>query len=91
MSVRETEAYVKTLLSEKPKKEENNVATKNMSVFYTDIENKLKGILGAKIEIKAKNNEKGKIEINYFSQDELERITESYIPLTDNRKEVYYE
>lgn len=76
MSVRETEAYVKTLLSEKPKKEENNVATKNMSVFYTDIENKLKGILGAKIEIKAKNNEKGKIEINYFSQDELERITE---------------
>ncbi|MBP3326181.1 MAG: ParB/RepB/Spo0J family partition protein [Coprococcus sp.] len=76
MSVRETEAYVKTLLSEKPKKEGDNVATKNMSVFYTDIENKLKGILGAKIEIKAKNNEKGKIEINYFSQDELERITE---------------
>lgn len=76
MSVRETEAYVKTLLSEKPIKEDNNVATKNMSVFYTDIENKLKGILGAKIEIKAKNNEKGKIEINYFSQDELERITE---------------
>lgn len=76
MSVRETEAYVKALLSEKPVKEENNVATKNMSVFYTDIENKLKGILGAKIEIKAKNNEKGKIEINYFSQDELERITE---------------
>lgn len=76
MSVRETEAYVKALLSEKPVKEDNNVATKNMSVFYTDIENKLKGILGAKIEIKAKNNEKGKIEINYFSQDELERITE---------------
>ncbi len=76
MSVRETETYVKTLLSDKPIKEDNNVATKNMSVFYTDIENKLKGILGAKIEIKAKNNEKGKIEINYFSQDELERITE---------------
>lgn len=76
MSVRETEAYVKSLLNSKPENNKNNVATKDLSVFYADMENKLKSILGAKIEIKAKNNEKGKIEINYFSQDELERITE---------------
>lgn len=76
MSVRETEAYVKKILSDKQDKKDDNVATKNLSVFYTDIENKLKGILGAKIEIKAKTDDKGKIEINYYSQDELERITE---------------
>ena len=37
------------------------------------IENKLKTILGSKINVKAKTNNKGKIEIEYFSKDELER------------------
>lgn len=76
LSVRETEAYVKSLLEKKPDKEEKKQPDKDMSVFYSDIENKLKSILGAKIAIKASNNNKGKIEINYYSQDELDRITE---------------
>lgn len=75
LSVRDTEAFVKKLLSE-PKSKENNVATKSLDVFYMDIEKHLKDLLGAKIAIKARNNGKGKIEISYFSQDELERITE---------------
>ncbi len=75
LSVRDTELYVKKLLSA-PKPDDNNVATKSLAVFYTDIENRLKDLLGAKITIKARNNDKGKIEISYFSQDELERITE---------------
>ena len=57
-------------------KEEKQKPQKDLSVFYSDIENKLKSILGAKIAIKASNNDKGKIEINYYSQDELDRITE---------------
>lgn len=76
LSVRETEAYVKAILEKKPKKEEKQKPQKDLSVFYSDIENKLKSILGAKIAIKASNNDKGKIEINYYSQDELDRITE---------------
>ena len=76
LSVRETEAYVKSLLETKPEKEETKKSQKDLSVFYSDIENKLKSILGAKITIKASNNDKGKIEINYYSQDELDRITE---------------
>lgn len=76
LSVRETEAYVKSLLEKKPDKGEKKQPDKDMSVFYSDIENKLKSILGAKIAIKASNNNKGKIEINYYSQDELDRITE---------------
>lgn len=76
LSVRETEAYVKSILESKPEKNENDKPQKDMSVFYTDIENRLKTILGAKIAIKASNNGKGKIEINYYSQDELDRITE---------------
>lgn len=76
LSVRETEAYVKAILEKKPEKEEKQKLQKDLSVFYSDIENKLKSILGAKIAIKAFNNDKGKIEINYYSQDELDRITE---------------
>ncbi len=77
LSVRETEAYVKSILEAKPEEEKEKKETKtDLSVFYSDIENKLKSILGAKIAIKASNNNKGKIEINYYSQDELDRITE---------------
>lgn len=77
LSVRETEAYVKSILEAKPEEEKGKKETKaDLSVFYSDIENKLKSILGAKIAIKASNNNKGKIEINYYSQDELDRITE---------------
>lgn len=76
LSVRETEAYVKSILEKKPEKADKKPEEKDLSVFYSDIENRLKAILGAKIAIKASNNNKGKIEINYYSQDELDRITE---------------
>lgn len=76
LSVRDTEIYIKKLLSIPKESKENIVATNDLSVFYNDIESRLKDILGAKIAIKSKNNDKGKIEINYYSQDELERITE---------------
>ena len=76
LNVRDTEIYIKKLLSIPKESKENIVATNDLSIFYNDIESRLKDILGAKIAIKSKNNEKGKIEINYYSQDELERITE---------------
>ena len=76
LSVRDAEIYIKKLLSIPKESKENIVATNDLSIFYNDIESRLKDILGAKIAIKSKNNEKGKIEINYYSQDELERITE---------------
>lgn len=76
LSVRDTEIYIKKLLSNPKESKENIVATNDLSIFYNDIESRLKDILGAKIAIKSKNNDKGKIEINYYSQDELERITE---------------
>lgn len=76
LSVRDTEIYIKKLLSIPKESKENIVARNDLSIFYNDIESRLKDILGAKIAIKSKNNDKGKIEINYYSQDELERITE---------------
>ncbi len=73
MSVRETEKYVKKLLSTNG----NTVAateTPQNTEMYTFYENRMKEILGSKVQIKSKKNNKGKIEIEYYSQDELERL-----------------
>lgn len=72
LSVRQTEALVKKLNSA-PK---NPAAKEEIAhpYLYTDTEELLKQILGAKVSIKAKTNEKGKIEIEYFSSDELDTL-----------------
>ncbi len=74
LSVRETERLIKKILSAPIEKDV--VETIDHQFLYTEVENKLKTILGSKINVKAKTNNKGKIEIEYFSKDELERITE---------------
>lgn len=51
--------------------EEESLQEKSMITFF---ENKMKDILGSKVSIKNKKNNKGKIEIEYYSKDELERI-----------------
>ena len=42
--------------------------------LYKEIEENIKNIMGSKVKIKRKNNDKGKIEIEYYNQDDLERI-----------------
>lgn len=73
MTVREIEKLVKEILQ--PKKETRK-ETSNNNFLYHEIEEKIKNILGTKVAIKAKNNNKGKIELEYYSQEELERIIE---------------
>ncbi len=76
LSVRETESLVKKVLAEKDKKDEVPVKKPDNSVIYRDIENRMKDILGTKVEIKQKAKNKGRIEIEYYSMDELERLIE---------------
>lgn len=78
LSVRETEAYVKKLLNSKKKEDsvENNTDDKNdISFLYKELEERIKNTLGNKATIKAKNRNSGKVEIEYYSEDDLERIT----------------
>lgn len=77
LSVRETEKLVKKLQKQK-EEPSNNQENDNMSVFYEDVEQKLKNIMGTKVMIHQKDKEKGKIEIEYYSSDELERIIELF-------------
>lgn len=74
LSVRQTEALVKKInAGPKPKKEPDELAYRYL---YTDTEECLKEILGSKVSIKPKNNDKGKIEIEYYSQEELEALVD---------------
>ena len=43
-----------------------------------DIEEKIKGILGTKVYVNHKTGNKGKIEIEYYSNEELERLLELF-------------
>lgn len=75
ISVRETEKLIKKIQLEKveidyvEKKSENNY-----DKFYLDIQKNLENSLGTKVIIKNKKNNNGKIEIDYFSSEDLERI-----------------
>lgn len=77
LSVRETEKLVKKLIEEKKKEpKEKELPAQDNSFIYRGLEEKLKQSIGAKVEIKKKANNTGKIEIEYYSMEELERIVE---------------
>ena len=44
----------------------------------TGLEEKMKSIMGTRVQIHRKKNDKGKIEIEYYSKDELERIIDLF-------------
>lgn len=75
LSVRETEKLVKQLLKPEKKKELKE-EEKNLDIFYRDLEEKLKSVMGTKVTINKKDKNKGRIEIEYYSSAELERIIE---------------
>lgn len=75
LSVRESERLVKKILNsgnkvDEPEKKEDS----NISPIIDHYEERMKDILGTKVKIKNRNNNKGKIEIDYYSAIELERI-----------------
>ena len=73
LSVRDVEKLVKNIGKEKPAKKEENEQQK---AIFQDLEEKMKAALGTKVSINRKNDQKGKIEIEYYSMDELERLME---------------
>lgn len=73
LSVRDVEKLVKNLNKpEKPKKEKEE--DKSLEVIYQNVEEKLKQTLGTKVAIASKGNGSGKIEIEFYSHDDLEKI-----------------
>lgn len=80
LSVRETEKMVKALKNTKKQPEK----VKNEHQFaYDDIAEKMKSVIGTKVKINQKTNGKGKIEIEYYSPEELERIYDLIMSIHD--------
>lgn len=76
LSVRETEKLVKKIQQEKdnPAPKEGAKIDPKMEAIFHDLEEKMKAILGTKVAINQKDDKKGKIEIEYYSMEELDRI-----------------
>ena len=73
LSVREVEKLVKKLNKpEKPKKKENE----SLAIIYQNLEEKLKESLGRKVSISSRENGNGKIEIEFYGQEDLDRLME---------------
>lgn len=71
LSVREVEAIIRQMKNPKPQKVQKIVEN---SFIYKDLEEKMISVIGTKVSVNQKGNGKGKIEIEYYSDAELERI-----------------
>lgn len=75
MSVRDVEKYIKNMNKpEKGKKQTNE----SLQLIYSNISDELKQIFGTKVSISPKNEEEGsgKLEIEFYNHDDLDRIVE---------------
>jgi ParB family chromosome partitioning protein len=72
LNVRETEKLVKNFDASKKEK----VVKTQKNIYYKDIMNKLENHFGTKVVINSKSKDKGRIEIEYYSEEEFERILE---------------
>ena len=75
LSVRDTEKLVKSILN--PKQVKLPIPSAEAAI-YDAIANKLREKMGTKVSINHKKNGKGKIEIEYYPQEELERLLEMF-------------
>ena len=75
LSVRDVEKLVKNL--NKPGKAKKEITEdKSLDIIYQDVEEKLKRALGTKVSISSKEDGAGKIEIEFYTHDDLDRITD---------------
>ena len=71
LSVRETEKLIKILKNPKKTAKKEKI---EHTFIYENLEEKMKGIMGTKVNVNPKSNGKGKIEIEYYSDDDLDRL-----------------
>lgn len=74
MSVRDVEKAIKNMQKDPKVKKDNLKIDKKTEAIYHSLEENMKQIMGTKVSIQAKNGNQGKVEIEYYSQDELDRI-----------------
>lgn len=81
MSVRQAEAYVKKLNQPAEKKTEMEVPKEFQPDYYAEVERKLEGSLGRRVQIDHKKK-KGKITLEYYGDEDLERLANALAAVT---------
>ena len=81
LSVREVENLIRIMKNPKPKKEKPVLVN---DFIYKDLEEKMKSVIGTKVSINQKTKNKGKIEIEYYSNEELEHIFDLLMSIRNN-------
>ena len=76
LSVRDAEEMLKE--EKHPQKKSKKKETSKLDIIYKDIENRLKAALETKVSFKPVTKSKGKIVVEYYTSDELERILEKF-------------
>ena len=76
LSVREVEKLVKNLGKKEPEKKPDQENASSYAVVYRNIEEQLKQALGTKVRISSNGENKGRIEIEFYNNDDLEKIIE---------------
>lgn len=84
LSVRDTEKLIKKIQSEKEEQKKVEKKSLQYDAVYADLEEKLKAIVGTKVSIHQKSKDAGKIEIEYYNLDDLERITDAMRNIKQN-------
>ena len=75
LSVREVEKLVKSLSKKKEPKEKKE-EDESLAFIFRELEDRMKTAMGTKVSINRKDKNKGRVEIEYYSEAELERIVE---------------
>ncbi|MDR0925801.1 MAG: ParB/RepB/Spo0J family partition protein [Hungatella sp.] len=75
LSVREVEKLVKSLSKKKEPKEKKE-EDESIFLIFRELEDRMKTAMGTKVSINRKDSNKGRVEIEYYSEAELERIVE---------------
>ncbi|RGY97398.1 ParB/RepB/Spo0J family partition protein [Clostridium sp. AM58-1XD] len=76
LNVREVEKLMKSLTKPQKEKENKSREDESLTVIFQNLEDRMKTIMGTKVNINRKDKNKGRIEIEYYSSAELERIVE---------------
>lgn len=87
LSVRDIEKMVRALQKQEEDKKKNDKTSGKTAEFdyiYRDMEEKIASKVGTKVHINNKAKGKGKIEIEYYSNDELDRIMQLIMSGTAN-------
>ena len=73
LNVRQTEAIVRDIIKNTPVDPQKEDEPKKINPYHLDIKNKLESHFGTKVLLSSNKN-KGKIQIEYYSEDDLQRI-----------------